>query len=97
MCINLGKFWYNDQIDCFKLFYDLFIVDTPWKSSEVANQMTLSKIRKAYKLSHLMKKHALCQCENKCVDQLCGNCAADQHLRFRYTDSTISLLPKAEI
>ena len=32
-------------------------------------------------------------CENKDADQLCGNREADQRLCFRYTDSTISLLP----
>ena len=35
-----------------------------------------------------------CICENKDVDQ---HCAADQRLCFRYTDSTIPLLPKSEI
>ena len=36
-------------------------------------------------------------CENKGANQLHGNHAADQHLCFRYIDSTISLLPKFEI
>ena len=36
-------------------------------------------------------------CENKDADQLRGNREADQRLCFRYTDSTISLLPKYEI
>ena len=36
-------------------------------------------------------------CENKDTDQLRGNREADQHLCFRYTDSTIPLLPKYEI
>ena len=44
-----------------------------------------------------MKKPAFCTCENKDLDQLCGNREADQHLCFRYTDSTIPLLPKSEI
>ena len=30
-------------------------------------------------------------------DQLSSNCTADQRLCFRYSDSTISLLPKSEI
>ena len=38
-----------------------------------------------------------CICENKDADQLCSNCEADQRLCFRYTDSTISHLPKYEI
>ena len=35
--------------------------------------------------------------ENKCADQLGSHCAADQRISFRYTDSTIPLLPKFEI
>ena len=37
------------------------------------------------------------RCENKNAYQLCGNREADQRLCFRYTDSTIPLLPKSEI
>ena len=37
-----------------------------------------------------MRKPAFCICENKDRE-------ADQHLCFRYTDSTMSLLPKYEI
>ena len=44
-----------------------------------------------------MRKPAFCICENKDADQLRGNCEADQCLCFRYTDSTIPLLPKSEI
>ena len=36
-------------------------------------------------------------CENKDADQLRGNREADQRLCFRYTDSTIPLLPNCEI
>ena len=43
-----------------------------------------------------MRKPAFCICENKDADQLRSNCAADQRLCFRYTDSTIPLLPKSE-
>ena len=39
-----------------------------------------------------MGKPTICICENKDADQLCSNCTADQHLCFRYTDSTIPLL-----
>ena len=46
-------------------------------------------------LSHLMRKPTIC--ENKDTDQLCGNCEADQHLCFRYKDSTIPLLQKSKI
>ena len=35
--------------------------------------------------------------ENKGADQLRSDCEADQCLSFRYTDSTIPLLPKSKI
>ena len=38
-----------------------------------------------------MRKPTFCTCENKDADQLRGNREADQHLCFRYTDSTIPL------
>ena len=40
-----------------------------------------------------MRKSAFCICEKKDADQLRGNREADQPLCFRYTDSTIHLLP----
>ena len=48
-------------------------------------------------MSLVMRKPAFCICEKKDADQLRSNCAADQRLCFRYTDSTIHLLPKSEI
>ena len=50
-----------------------------------------------YKMSLVMRKQAFCICENKDADQLRGNREADQRLCFRYTDSTIPLLPIYEI
>ena len=45
-----------------------------------------------------MRKPAFFICENKDADQLRSNyCAADQRRWFRYTDSTIPLLPIYEI
>ena len=44
-----------------------------------------------------MRKPDFCICENKDADQLRGNREADQHLRFRYMDSTTPLFPKSEI
>ena len=44
-----------------------------------------------------MRKPAFCICQNKDPDQLRGNREANQGLCFRYTDSTIPLLPKSEI
>ena len=58
--------------------------------------MTLQKDKDGY-LSLVMRKPAFCICENKDADQLRGNREADQRLCFRYTDSTIPLLPKSEI
>ena len=49
-------------------------------------------------MSSVVRKPALCICENKDADQLRGNHReADQHLCFRYKDSTIPLLSKSEI
>ena len=48
-------------------------------------------------MSHVMRIPAFCICKNKDADQLRGYCEADQHLCFRYIDSTIPLLPKSEI
>ena len=44
-----------------------------------------------------MRKPAFYICENKDADQLRGDREADQRLCFRYTDSTVPLLPKYEI
>ena len=44
-----------------------------------------------------MRKPAFFKRENKDADQLRVNREADQRLCFRYTDSTIPLLPKSEI
>ena len=43
-----------------------------------------------------MRKPGFCICENKDADQLRDDREADQRLCFRYTDSTIPLLPKYE-
>ena len=50
-------------------------------------------------MSRVTKKHCLPmrKAENKGADQLRSNCEADQHACFRYSDSTISLLPKSKI
>ena len=48
-------------------------------------------------MSRDMRKLDFCICKNKNADQLRGNGEADQRLCFRYTDSTISLLPKSKI
>ena len=48
-------------------------------------------------MSRDVRKQVFRICENKDADQLRGNREADQRLCFRYTDSTIPLLPKSEI
>ena len=48
-------------------------------------------------MSRVVRKPAFCICENKGADQLCGKREADQRLCFRYTDSTIPLLPTSKI
>ena len=47
-------------------------------------------------MSRVVRKPAFCICENKDADQLRGNRDADQRLCFRYSDSTIPLLPTSE-
>ena len=44
-----------------------------------------------------MRKPVFCICENKGADQLHDIRAADQHLCFRYIDSTIPFLSNCEI
>ena len=44
-----------------------------------------------------IRKATTCIGENKDADQLRSNCEADQHLCFRYMDSTIPLLYKTKI
>ena len=44
-----------------------------------------------------MRKPTFCICEIKEADQFRGSRKADQHLWFRYIDSTISLLPQYKI
>ena len=56
-----------------------------------------TKIDSLAQMSRVVRKPAFCICENKDADQLRGNREADQRLCFRYTDSTIPLLPKYEI
>ena len=48
-------------------------------------------------MCRVMRKPTFCICENKDADQLRGNREADQHLCFRYIDSTIPLLSTSEI
>ena len=47
-------------------------------------------------MSRDVRKPDFCICENKDADQLRGHREADQHLCFRYRDSTTPLLPESE-
>ena len=51
----------------------------------------------ALQMSLIVRKQAFCICEKKDADQLRSNGEADQRLCFRYSDSTIPLLPKSEM
>ena len=42
-------------------------------------------VSKTPHMSRIMRKPAICICENKGADQLRSNCEADQRLCFRYT------------
>ena len=66
------------------------VCDGPVKSCE-------NRAIPLFYLSRVMRKPALYLCENKDADQLRGKREADQRLCFRYTDSTIPLLPKYKI
>ena len=48
-------------------------------------------------MSVVVGEPEFCICENKDADQLRGYCEADRCLCFRFTDSTILLLPGYEI
>ena len=63
-------------------FYFVSIITCMWKS---------------FSYEPHYEKTAFCICVNKVADQLRGKSEADQRLCFRYTDSTIPLLPKSEI
>ena len=65
---------------------DFDFMDKP--STEVGNQIK--------QWSLLMRKPTICIYENKDADQLRGNREADQRLCFRYTDSTLPVLPESE-
>ena len=70
-------------------------------NTQLISSAEVAKITKALSamadMSRVMRKPTFCICENKDADQLRGNREADQHLCFRYTDSTIPLLPISEI
>ena len=54
-------------------------------------------VERHFYMSRVVRKPALCICENKDADQLRGNREADQRLCFRYIDITIPLLSEYKI
>ena len=73
-----------------------FFIEEGVETEKIETQIVHQEGNLLY-LSPVVRKPAFCMCENKNVDQLRGNREADQGLCFRYTDSTIPLLPKSEI
>ena len=61
------------------------------------HELLARDVHNVVKMSRVVRKPAFCICENKGADQLRGNREADQRLCFRFTDSTIPLLPIYEI
>ena len=66
-------------------------------TNNIGSYGELTKISLNYHMTRIVKKTALCICENKGADQLCGNREADQGLCFPYIASTILLFPKYKI
>ena len=55
------------------------------------------RLSEVFNMSLVMRKPNFCLFENKDADQLRGDREADQHLCFRYTESTIPLHSEPEI
>ena len=78
------------------LHYLLFSGGSSNQTNKLEQIFTFSENTKN-KMSRVVRKPTFCICENKDADLLRGNREADQGLCFRYTDSSIPLLPKSEI
>ena len=65
--------------------------------TKIIFQLPSNIIKYGSNMSLVVRKLALCICENKDAHQLRGNREADLRLCFRYIDSTIPLLSKSEI
>ena len=84
------------SFECFHCSYIFFETNpTKFMSIQFAAQTRLPVYMKLI-FELVMRKPTFSICENKDADQLCGSRTADQRLCFRYTDSTIPLLPKYE-
>ena len=69
--------------------------ETPKTGFRATRLRCLHSGRNVYQPRH--EKTVFSICENKDADQLRGNGEADQRLYFRFSDSTIPLVPKYEI
>ena len=73
------------------------VTDTFFSADSVGEKNKDALLKKfQVNMSSVMRKPTFCICENKDADQLRGNREADQRLCFRYTYSSIPLLPKSE-
>ena len=83
------KFWIYKQEN----------VKLSWKLINNESIYLTPDLHPCSQMSLVIRKPAFCiiLCENKDADQLRGNREADQRLCFRYTDSTIPLLPKSQV
>ena len=82
----------------YKNYFFMLLLQTMTLSTQVFGSFWSDRTNELYiYLSLVVRKPALCICENKDADQLRGNREADQRLCFRYTDSAIPLLSKSEI
>ena len=98
-----GVYVWNDEqnpVSCLASYYVICNIKVPlkvivWKYS--CKSDLFEALSSWEHMSLVMRKPAFRICENKDADQLHSNCAADQRLWFRCTDSTIPLLPKSEI
>ena len=73
----------------------MFLNETLCQTFSSVHYLNLDVVN--YNLSRVVRKPAFCICKHKDADQLRGNREADQHLCFRYIDSTIPLLSTSEI
>ena len=85
-----------------KLYFDYHLKRTFSGTLQVWIRVLLSKTFIVWELQNeemscIVRKPTVCICKKKDADELRSNCEADQHLCFRYTDSTIPLLSKSKI
>ena len=85
----------------FIVIIHIFFEDRSWQIVQTHNRIVLLEVYSGFAMYALAfeprHEKTFCIYENKDANQLHGNREADQHLCFRYLDSTIPLLPKSEI